>query len=122
MRPPAGGADLVSGRFDVGARAREEPDFGAGLRKRDRAGAADAAARAGDVRGAAVESEAGGGVQGAAILNGVRPHFVRAFRPRISSAHFVRAFRPGCPDADRPLSAPVRAHAVSPADWNTGGP
>src|SRR5688572_28335485 len=102
MRPPAGGADLVSSRFDVGARAREEPDFGAGLRKRDRAGAADAAAGAGDERGAAVESEAGGGVQGAAILNGVRPHFVRAFRP-------------GYPDADRPASAAVRAHAVSPA-------
>ncbi len=74
MRPAAGGADLGSTRFDVLARAREEPHFGAGLRERDRAGAADAAAGAGDQRGAAVEAEAGGGVQGAAILNGVRPH------------------------------------------------
>jgi hypothetical protein len=46
----ARGADPRGGLLDLAARARGEPDFGAGLREGERAGAADAAAGAGDER------------------------------------------------------------------------
>jgi len=61
VRRAAAGADLGGCRFDVLARARGEPDFGAGLRERDGAGAADAAPGAGDEGAAAVEAKAIGG-------------------------------------------------------------
>ena len=59
MRLATRGADLRGGSFDLLARARREPHLGARLRERDGAGAADAAAGAGDESAAVVEAEAG---------------------------------------------------------------
>jgi hypothetical protein len=53
----AGGADLGSGLLDLVPGPCNQPHFRAGLREGDGAGAADAAAGAGDERGAAIEAE-----------------------------------------------------------------
>ena len=57
MGAAAGGADFGGGLLDLLLRARSEPDLGAGLREGDGAGAADAAAGAGDERDAAIQAE-----------------------------------------------------------------
>src|SRR5712664_1151843 len=70
VRPAARGADLGGGLLDLVARARGEPDFGAGLSEGDGAGPADAAAGAGDEGGAAFEAEARADVHAAILATG----------------------------------------------------
>jgi len=78
--------------MDVLLRARGEPDFGARLRERDRAGTSDAAAGAGDERDAVVEAKAIVDVQ---------------FGPRIDLSARNETF-PESPTLVPPLGLPFR--------------